>query len=101
MTGAPDTGLGSFRTRLDRIDEQLVELFAARFDICREIAEHKRVHGIPMMQGDRVAEVRANYERRGAELHVPVAFTAGFFELMIAATCALEDELMAAPGSRT
>ncbi len=95
MSAPGDGGLGPFRDRLDAIDEQIVQLFAARFDICREIAAYKREHEIPMMQGDRVAEVRAHYLQRGDELAVPTAFSARFFELLIGATCALEDELIA------
>ena len=96
MTDRAKSALGPFRERLDAIDEEIVRLFAERFQVCREVAQHKREHEIPMMQGDRVAEVRAHYLRRGDELLVPAAFTAAFFELMIAATCEMEDELIAA-----
>jgi 4-amino-4-deoxychorismate mutase len=90
------TGLEPFRTRLDAIDDQIVRLLAQRFDVCRAIAEHKRHNDIPMMQGDRVAEVRERYLRSGAALGVPAAFTARFFELLIGATCDMEDELIEA-----
>jgi hypothetical protein len=38
-----------------------------RFGVCREIALHKREHGIPMRQPGRVQEVRARDLFRGAE----------------------------------
>jgi hypothetical protein len=47
-----------------------------------------------MMQPDRVAEVRARYLARGADAELPADFTAALFELLIGATCKLEDELM-------
>ena len=92
------SGLGPFRSRLDELDEQIARLLGERFAICREIAHYKRAHEIPMMQPQRVAEVRERYLARGAEVQLPADFTAALFELLIAATCKMEDELMQAPG---
>jgi chorismate mutase len=89
------SGLEPFRRRLDELDEQITRLFGARFDVCREVAEYKRVHEIAMMQPDRVAQVRARYLALGAEAGLPSDFVAELFELMIAATCRMEDELIA------
>jgi 4-amino-4-deoxychorismate mutase len=90
-------GLDSFRARLDDLDEEITRLFGARFDIIREVASYKRANAIPMMQPDRVAEVRARYLARGAQLDIPPDFTASLFDLLIAASCKLEDELIDAP----
>jgi len=91
---SPGEGLEPFRRRLDEIDEAVARLLGERFQICREVAAHKSEHGIPMMQPGRVEAVRARYLQRGAEVDLPAEFTAELFELMIAATCKLEDELM-------
>jgi chorismate mutase len=90
-------GLGPFRERLDILDEQIARLLGERFDVCREVAHHKREHDIPMMQPDRVKLVRERYLARGAEVNLPEEFTAALFELLIGATCKLEDELIAEP----
>jgi chorismate mutase len=90
------SGLEPFRRRLDAIDDEIARLFGERFDICREVALHKSANGIPMMQSDRVEEVRARYLARGAEADLPAEFSGELFELLIAATCKEEDELMAA-----
>jgi 4-amino-4-deoxychorismate mutase len=87
-------GLGAFRQRLDPIDEEIARLLGERFQICREVAEYKSEHGIPMMQPDRVEQVRARYLARGADVELPADFTAELFELLIGATCKLEAELM-------
>ena len=87
-------GLEPFRERLDVIDDQIAELLGERFEICREVAVYKSEHEIPMMQPDRVKIVRERYLRRGAEAELPRDFTAGLFDLLIAATCRAEDELM-------
>jgi 4-amino-4-deoxychorismate mutase len=90
-------GLEPYRRRLDELDEQIARLLGKRFQVCREVAEYKSEHDIPMMQPDRVAEVRARYLARGAEVALPEQFTADLFELLIAATCRMEDELMGTP----
>lgn len=87
-------GLAPFRARLDEIDAQVVDLLGERFQICREVAVHKSTNAIPMMQPGRVEIVRARYLQHGAEVDLPSDFTAGFFDLMIDATCRAEDELM-------
>jgi chorismate mutase len=89
------SGLEPFRRRLDAIDDEIARLLGERFEICREVALHKSAHGIPMMQPDRVEEVRARYLARGAEADLPAEFSADLFDLLIAATCKEEDELMA------
>jgi len=89
------SGLGPFRRRLDELDDEIARLLGERFEVCREIARHKLAEGIPMMQPARVDEVRARYLARGAEADLPAEFSADLFELLIAATCKEEDELMA------
>ena len=90
------SGLEPFRRRLDDLDDEIARLLGERFEVCRDVARHKRANGIPMMQPDRVALVRERYLARGEEANLPAAFTADLFELLIAATCKEEDELMEA-----
>jgi 4-amino-4-deoxychorismate mutase len=89
-------GLEPYRRRLDGLDDQIARLLGERFEVCREIARYKEAHDIPMMQPDRVAIVRERYLARGEEARLPADFAADLFELLIAATCKEEDELMAA-----
>jgi 4-amino-4-deoxychorismate mutase len=91
------SGLEPFRRRLDSLDSEIARLLGARFDVCRAVAAHKREHDIPMMQPERVIQVRERYLRRGREVNLPPEFTAALFELLIGATCKLEDELIAQP----
>lgn len=88
------SGLEPFRRRLDVIDDEIARLLGERFEICREVALYKSAHEIPMMQPDRVAIVRQRYLDRGAQAELPEDFTANLFDLLIAATCREEDELM-------
>ena len=93
------SGLDLFRRRLDKLDDQIARLLGERFATCREIAVYKRANDIPMMQPDRVTEVRARYLARGAEADLPADFTEALFELLIDATCRMEDELIDAPAA--
>ena len=52
-----------------------------------------------MMQPQRVVEVRERYLQRGAEADLPGDFALALFELLIAATCKMEDELIADPSA--
>lgn len=88
------SGLEPFRRRLDVIDDEIARLLGERFQICREVAVYKSENEIPMMQPGRVEIVRARYLERGAEADLPPEFSADLFDLLIAATCKAEDELM-------
>lgn len=90
------SGLEPFRRRLDAIDDEIARLLGERFEICREVALYKSANEIPMMQPNRVDEVRTRYLARGAEVNLPAEFIGDLFDLLIAATCKEEDELMAA-----
>lgn len=90
-------GLAPFRRRLDVLDDLIARLLGERFETCREVALYKREHAIPMMQPDRVAEVRARYLARGADAELPPDYVEALFELTIAATCKMEDELIDGP----
>jgi 4-amino-4-deoxychorismate mutase len=89
------SGLEAFRRRLDVLDDQIASLLGDRFAVCREIALYKREQKIPMMQPERVAEVRARYLARGQEADLPPDFSEQLFEILIAATCRMEDDLIA------
>ncbi len=93
---APDatSGLDPFRRRLDVLDDDIARLLGERFDICRDVAAYKSEHEIPMMQPDRVEIVRNRYLQRGAAANLPEPFVRALFDLLIASTCRLEDELM-------
>jgi chorismate mutase len=93
------SGLDLFRRRLDKLDDQIAGLLGERFATCREIALYKRANEIPMMQPERITNVRARYLSRGAEADLPADFTEALFDLLIGATCKMEDELIDAPAA--
>lgn len=96
---AATNGLAPFRARLDFLDGEILRLLGDRFEVCRQVAHHKREHDVPMMQPQRIVEVRERYLQRGAEANLPGDFAGSLFELLIAATCKMEDELIAQPSA--
>ncbi len=95
------TDLADLRERLDAADNRILEAVAARYAVIRDIAEYKRVHGIPMSDPDRVEYVRERYRKFAQDIQIE----AGRLELvavqLIEAACDLETRLMAtgAPGA--
>lgn len=86
--------LSNFRSALDRIDAQLIELLGQRFDVCRKVANYKRLYDVPMMQPGRVQEV-LNRNAELAESHsVNPEFVRELYTLVIGEACRLEDEII-------
>lgn len=83
------------------MDEQIAVLIAARMAVCSEVAFVKKAEGIPMMQPDRVAAVRAAYAERGRALGVSPEFMSELALLLISEMCRLEDAIIDGPGVKT
>jgi methylmalonyl-CoA epimerase len=90
------SALASFRERIDRVDEQLLSVLAERTAICREVAEHKREHDIPMMQPDRVAAVEARWAELAAERGLDEDFARSLARTVVAENCRIEGTMMSA-----
>lgn len=95
-TQAP--GLDAFREQIDRIDERLLSALAERAAVCREVAEHKRAQGIPMMQPDRVAIVADRWAELARARGLDEAFARRLCKAVVDESCRLEDELIGDDG---
>ncbi|MGN0695128.1 MAG: chorismate mutase, partial [Oscillospiraceae bacterium] len=49
--------LTELRNQIDDIDEQILDLFVKRMDVCRKVADYKRENNLPIMQGGREEQV--------------------------------------------
>lgn len=56
--------LDALRARIDKLDDDLLELLARRMDLSREIGRYKREHAMPVLQARRYEEL---LDRRTAE----------------------------------
>ncbi|MEO6299938.1 MAG: chorismate mutase [Paracoccaceae bacterium] len=68
MKAADCTNMAELRVEIDRVDAELVALFAERTSFIDRAAEIKTAIGMPARIGSRVEEVVANV-RRHAEAH--------------------------------
>jgi chorismate mutase len=86
-----DRQLEDLRAELDRIDFRFLDILRERIELCVRIAEHKREHGVPMMQPHRIGVVQRRAAEYGREHGVDVDFLRNLYDLVIAETCRVED----------
>ncbi|WP_025003230.1 bifunctional 3-deoxy-7-phosphoheptulonate synthase/chorismate mutase type II [Prevotella dentasini] len=81
--GSAGTGeLSRLRAQIDELDNNLMELLAKRFGICREIGSFKKEHNLTVLQSARYGEI---LEKRGAQARLcgmSPEFAAHVFELI-------------------
>ncbi len=82
--------LTSLRTDIDSIDDQIVDLLARRFAICREVATYKLLHGIAVVLPERIEQVKARCAERAEFQGVDRAFVLALYTLIIDQTCETE-----------
>jgi 4-amino-4-deoxychorismate mutase len=86
--------LRRFREEIDRLDTEIVSILASRLMLCRQIAEFKKLHGIPMMQPARVAGVLENVSALGARHGLDPEFMRSLYREIIDRACQLEDQII-------
>lgn len=75
-------GIRMLRAQIDEIDNTLMDLFAKRFRVCREIGTFKKEHNMTVLQTGRYNEI---LEKRGAQASLcgmNAEFAAQVFELI-------------------
>ena len=50
-------GLKELRDKIDITDSQILSLFLERMNLCREVADYKKINNMPVFQGGREQEV--------------------------------------------
>ncbi|PZT70916.1 4-amino-4-deoxychorismate mutase [Streptomyces sp. SW4] len=90
--------LPALREQLDAVDAVLLETVRERLEICLRIGEYKRVHGVPMMQPQRIATVQDRAARFARQHGIDPEFLRRLYDVVIAETCRLEDEWIAGGG---
>ncbi|WP_190815096.1 chorismate mutase family protein [Saccharopolyspora pogona] len=96
---SPETKLEALRAELDGIDLRLLDVLRERIELCVRIAEHKREHGVPMMQPHRIGVVQQRAADYGAEHGIDQAFLRALYDLVIGETCRVEDLVIGTPAA--
>lgn len=78
------------RDRLDLINNKVINLLADRMSVCMEIAELKALHGIPMMQPERIVYVLESLKKKSVQIGLRSEYVEELFILIIRETCAQE-----------
>jgi methylmalonyl-CoA epimerase len=94
MSTSTQESLAPFRERIEAIDERLVAAVAERIAVCREVAEHKRANGIPMMQDERVRAVEQRWAELGQRAGLDESFARELCRALVGEGCRVEDEIM-------
>ncbi len=96
MTGAGSAtdSLAPYRSQLDEIDHELIALLGRRLNVGRDVARHKANHGIPVMQHDRVKQVKERAARLAVEAGIDSDFVVALYGVIIDEMCRVEDEIV-------
>jgi chorismate mutase len=85
--------LTQFRADIDDIDDRIIDLLARRFAICRQVADYKLRHGIPVVLPERIEQVKTRCADRAGRQGVNPAFVLALYTLIIEETCETERAL--------
>jgi len=86
--------LSIFRKELDELDTQLMDILARRFEVCRQVAVYKAEMNIPMMQPERVAQVKQRAAERAMASGLDEQFGIELYSLIIGQACKLEEQII-------
>jgi chorismate mutase-like protein len=93
------TQIEAQRAQLDRIDVRLLDTIRERLECCAEIGRVKREGGVPMMQPQRIGIVQRRAASYGDAHGIDRDFLRRLYELIIAETCRIEDQVIGAAGT--
>lgn len=71
--------LETLRTAIDRLDHEMVELLASRFDVVRQIGSYKAAHGIDVLQPERWSTLMERRLAHGERLGLHDQLVEGVF----------------------
>lgn len=66
--------LSLLRREIDRIDSELLDILSKRMEVCREIGQYKKEHGIPVVQADRYSDILADRIETAADMGMSEEF---------------------------
>jgi chorismate mutase len=90
--------LAELRVEIDAIDRNIVNLLAARIDVCRKVAVYKMPRGIPVRIQARIDAVREGRAQWAAAMGLDAEYVRRVYALIIEETCRTEEREMAAHG---
>jgi 4-amino-4-deoxychorismate mutase len=93
--------LAPYRKRIDALDQQIIDLLHARFQIIEEVARVKAREGIDSVLPDRIEEVLDRTEAYAVARHMDGGFVRMLYRKLIERSCEMEEQIMQTTGSRS
>ncbi len=87
-------GLAALRMQMDSLDEQLIELLAARMDLARSIGAFKKEHGLTILQLERWKQVHASRSTWGLDQRLGAEFMSNLLEQVHTESIRVQTEVM-------
>lgn len=87
---APLAGLPALRARIDDLDQQLLDIVAARLQVCEEVAALKAGSDTPVIQPARVREVITTRRQAAIEAGIDPDFAEQLFRVLLTETHRIE-----------
>jgi chorismate mutase len=87
--------LQEYRKHIDALDSIIVRTLAQRLSVCADVARFKKEHQLPIVQPQRIEDVKERAATVGAEAGLSRAFVMKLYSLIIDEACRVEDQLVA------
>ncbi len=87
--------LKPYRKQIDDLDDEILKLLGARFNVIRKVAKIKTKADLPSFLHDRVEEVRNRAVKIGGKYGIDPMFTYSLYSHIIYHSCAMEDGIRA------
>jgi chorismate mutase len=82
------------RSKIDDIDERIIDLIAARMEVSRAIGVYKKEHGLSIFQLERWMEILRTRKSRGAHLNLSTEFLDRYLEQIHSESIAHQTRIM-------
>jgi len=88
--------LTALRRQIDLIDDRIIETFAERMDLVRQVGEYKRDHNVSILQIARWAEILEQRQRQGKRIGLPEHLVEDLFNLIHNSSISLQESIFRA-----
>ena len=90
--------LQQLRDGIDSIDSEILGLFMKRMELCKDVAEYKRIHSLPVFQGGREQQVIDRIKAQTGDSELENGTAALFTTIMDISKCLQNKKLLAGGG---
>lgn len=88
----PKNKLEDLRSEITKIDSRIAELLIERFRKCKEIGEHKKENGLPLIDERREEELTKRLSEKLSKEGINPAFAKQFYRLVLAESYSIQEK---------